>query len=43
MFRAATRENTTSDAQHLDSKVAGLPRQAQGAAHQSMEAVAEWI
>lgn len=43
MFRAATRENTTSDAQHLDSLVAGLPRQAQGAAHQSMEAVAEWI
>ena len=43
MFRAATRENTTSDAQHLDSLTAGLPRQAQGAAHQSMEAVAEWI
>lgn len=38
-----TPKNTTSDAQHLDSLVAGLPRQAQGAAHQSMEAVAEWI
>lgn len=44
MFRAATRENTPlSSAQHLDSLTAGLPRQAQGAAHQSMEAVAEWI
>lgn len=38
-----TPKNTTSDAQHLDSLVAGLPRQAQGVAHQSMEAVAEWI
>ena len=38
-----TPKNTTSDAQHLDSLVAGLPRHAQGTAHQSMEAVAEWI
>ena len=38
-----TPQNTTSDAQHLDSLTAGLPRQAQGAAHQPMEAVAEWI
>lgn len=44
MFRAATRENNPlSSAQHLDSLVAGLPRHAQGTAHQSMEAVAEWI
>lgn len=38
-----TPKNTTSDAQHLDSLNAGLPRQAQGTARQSMEAVAEWI
>lgn len=38
-----TPKNTTSDAQHLDSLTAGLPRQAQGAAHQPMEAVAKWI
>lgn len=38
-----TPKNATFDAQHLDSMVAGLPRQAQGTAHQSMEAVAEWI
>ena len=38
-----TPKNTTSDAQHLDSLAAGLPRQAQGTVHQLMEAVAEWI
>lgn len=38
-----TPKNTTSDAQHLDSLIAGLPRQAQGTVHQLMEAVAEWI
>ena len=38
-----TPNNTTSDAQHLDSLTAGLPRQAQGTVHQLMEAVAEWI
>lgn len=40
---SAPENNPSSSAQHLDSLIAGLPRQAQGAAHQSMEAVAEWI
>lgn len=40
---SAPENNPSSGAQHLDSLIAGLPRQAQGAAHQSMEAVAEWI
>ena len=40
---SAPENNPSSGAQHLDSLTAGLPRQAQGAAHQSMEAVAEWI
>lgn len=38
-----TPKNTTSDAQHLDSLTAGLPRQAQGTVHQLMEAVTAWI
>lgn len=40
---SAPENNPSSSAQHLDSLTAGLPRQAQGAAHQPMEAVAEWI
>ena len=40
---AGTQRHPHPDAQHLDSLVAGLPRQAQGAAHQSMEAVTAWI
>ncbi len=44
MFRAATRENTPlSSAQHLDTSRAVVLHQNQGTAHQSMEAVAEWI
>lgn len=44
MFRAATRENNSlSNAQHLDTSHAVVLHQNQGAAHQSMEAVAEWI
>lgn len=44
MFRAATRENNPlSSAQHLDTSRAVVLHQNQGAAHQSMEAVAEWI
>lgn len=38
-----TPKNTTSDAQHLDTSRAVVLHQNQGAAHQSMEAVAEWI
>jgi hypothetical protein len=44
MFRAATRENTPlSSAQHLDISRAVVLHQNRVAAHQSMEAVAEWI
>ena len=38
-----TPKNTTSDAQHLDISRAVVLHQNQGTAHQSMEAVAEWI
>ena len=40
---SAPENNPSSGAQHLDSLTAGLPRQAQGAAHQPMEAVTAWI
>ena len=44
MFRAATRENNPlSSAQHLDTSRAVVLHQNRVAAHQSMEAVAEWI
>lgn len=44
MFRAATRENTPlSSAQHLDISRAVVLHQNRVAAHQPMEAVAEWI
>ena len=38
-----TPKNTTSDAQHLDISRAVVLHQNRVAAHQSMEAVAEWI